>query len=264
MAGYRETSTWDSIAGMSPSDLLDALELLAVDRLRAALDAGLDPCAPVQGKAPIRWLTEMYSRGSGFAPCMRLLLERGAVLDDPVLAPVLCDDAAAMTRALREDPALLQHRTTLVCAFAPLEGASLLHVAAEYCHEKVARVLIAMGADVEAPAAIDAHGLNGHTPIFHTVNSAFNRAQPIMQLLLAAGARTDVFLPGLCWGRGFEWETTFLDVTPISFAQLGLLPQIHRNEQDIYENIRLLLHASGRAAPPFSNIPNRYLSADEV
>ena len=56
-----------------------------------------------------------------------------------------------------------------------------------------------------------------------------------------------------------EWETTVFDVTPISYAQFGLLPQVHREERDIYDNIRLLLDAAGRRVPPLENVPNRYL-----
>ena len=51
----------------------------------------------------------------------------------------------------------------------------------------------------------------------------------------------------------------FFDVTPISYAQMGLLSQVHRTEDDIYSNIRCLIEASGRKMPPLLNIPNRYL-----
>jgi len=150
----------------------------------------------------------------------------------------------------------------MVSAFTPLIGASLLHVAAEFGNLKAARVLIEMGADVNARAAVDLHGLNGHTPLFHTVNSNANRSAPLLRLLLDAGARVDVPLPGIIWGKDMEWETTFFDVTPVSYAQLGLLPQVHREERDIYDNIRLLLEAAGRTVPPLENVPNRYLHPD--
>ena len=39
---------------------------------------------------------------------------------------------------------------------------------------------------------------------------------------------------GISWGGGSEWETTFFEVTPVSYAQLGLMPQVHRRERDIY------------------------------
>jgi len=240
-------------------DLLIAFELHSVEQIRDILDAGLDPRAPIRGKSPVNWLLEMYTRSAAFPACLQLMLDRGAVLDDPAIAPVLLDDAEAMTAAIRTTPSLIDHRTSMVSAFTPLDGASLLHVAAEYGSARVARVLVEMGADVHVTAAVDEDGLNGHTPLFHTVNSIRNHAAPIMRLLLDAGARTDVRVPGITWGRGFEWETTIFDVTPISYAQFGLLPQVHRRERDIYETLKLLLTAAGRPVPPLSNVPNRYL-----
>jgi hypothetical protein len=80
-----------------------------------------------------------------------------------------------------------------------------------------------------------------------------------MRLLLSAGARTDVHLRGIIWGKGYQWETAFFDVTPISFAQMGLLPQVHRSEREISTNIKVLLEAAGRKVPPLENVPNRYL-----
>lgn len=238
---------------------LGAIECHAPSELRAVLDAGLSPQGLVRGRTLIQWLTEMYSRSDGFVDCLRLLLARGATLDDPALAPVLLNDPDALRAAVHANPALLTHRTTLVSAFTPLIGASLLHVAAEYGHLDAARALVELGAEVDARAAIDKFGLNGHTPLFHTVNSISNRAEPIMRLLLGAGASAETRLPGITWGKGFEWETTCFDVTPVSYAQLGLLPQMHRRERDIYANIGHLLQAARRNVPPLANIPNRYV-----
>ena len=69
-----------------------------------------------------------------------------------------------------------------------------------------------------------------------------------MRLLLEAGVRSDIRLLGITWGNGFDWETTCFDVTPVSYAQLGLLPQMHRSDQDVYGNVRSVLKATGRVA----------------
>ena len=187
------------------------------------------------------------------------MLDRGAQLDDPKLESVLLNDADALAAAVAADPSLLRHRTHMACTFTPLVGATLLHVAAECGHLAVAQRLLALGADPNTAADVDADGLNGHTPLFHTVNSNANRSAPIMRLLLAAGARVDARLAGITWGRGFEWETVCYDVTPLSYAQLGLLPQMQRTEADVYANIAELLAALGRPAPNLGNVPNRYL-----
>jgi catechol 2,3-dioxygenase-like lactoylglutathione lyase family enzyme len=39
-----------------------------------------------------------------------------------------------------------------------------------------------------------------------------------------------------------------------------LLPQVHRRESDIYDNIRLLVEAAGRLVPPLDNVPNQYVN----
>ena len=69
-----------------------------------------------------------------------------------------------------------------------------------------------------------------------------------MRLLLESGARADLRLQGITWGQGFEWETTCFDVTPVSHAQFGMLPQMQRTEQDCYANVAELLRAAGYAS----------------
>jgi ankyrin repeat protein len=241
------------------SDFLGAVETHSVEELLAAFDAGLDPRGTVEGKPLVAWLTEMYARSDRFADCLRLLLDRGAPINDPLALPVLLDDADGIAGMVATNPAAVAHRTTIRAAFTPLEDATLLHVAAEFGNGRAVQKLIELGADVNARAGVDEYGLGGQTPLFHTVNSNANRSAPIMQLLLDAGARVDVRLEGLVWGRGYEWETTLFDVTPISYAQLGNLPQMHRKEEDIAANVRALLEAAGRKAPPLANVPNQYL-----
>ena len=128
-------------------DLLCAFETHAVDTIREILDGGLDARSTIKGKTLTNNLIEMCARSDAFPDCLRLLLERGATLDDPRIAPVLLDDAEALSAALRRDPSLIEHRTSMVSAFTPLEGVSLLHVAAEFGNMRAARVLLEMGAD---------------------------------------------------------------------------------------------------------------------
>ncbi len=240
-------------------DLLSAFDGHHAEGVRAALDAGADAVSPINGKRPVYWLLEEYTRSDRLPVCLRLLFENGAVMPDPLVAPVLLDDADAIKKSFSENPSMLNHCTTLVSSFTSLTDVSLLHVAAEYGNLNATRALIELGADVNAAAGIDENGLNGHTPLFHTVNSNGNRSAPIMRFLVEAGANCDVHLDGIHWGKGYEWETAFFDVTPISYAQIGLFPQVHRNESDIYSNIKFLMEASGRKIPPLDNIPNRYL-----
>jgi ankyrin repeat protein len=246
---------------MSTADdeLLSAFDGHEVDGVRAALEAGANPCDPIRGKLPIDWLLGEHSRSEQLGDCLRLLIARGANLRDPAITPVLLNDAGAIKAAIIATPSLLRHTTRLVSAFTSLEGVSLLHVAAEFGNVDAVRVLIEAGADVNAKAEVDEYGLNGHTPLFHVVNASHNRSESIMRLLLTAGAHSDIRVAGIHWGKGYEWETTFFDVTPVSYAQMGLLPQVHRSEVDIYSRIKCLLGVSGRDVPPLGNVPNRYL-----
>jgi ankyrin repeat protein len=239
--------------------LLAAFDGHDIDAVRVALDAGADACSPVRGKLPIYWLLEEYTRSDRLPGCLQLLFERGANLDDPVVRSVLLDDAEGVNAAFAENKSLQAHRTTLRSAFTSLADVSLLHVAAEYGNQNAARALIELGADVNFAAGKDENGFNGHTPIFHTVNSNRNRSAPIMRMLVEAGADCTVRLAGVYWGKGYPWETVFFDVTPVSYAQFGLMPQVHRTEGDIYANIEFMITASHRKMPRLENVPNRYL-----
>lgn len=241
-------------------DLLHAFDGHATEDILAALRNGANPCEPVDGKLPIYWLLEEYTRSDRLPECLRMLIDCGASLLDQVVLPVLLDDADGIRAMIKAKPDLIRHRTTLISSFTSLVDATLLHVAAEYGNQVAAKTLIELGADVNAPAGIDEFGLNGHTPLFHTVNSNRNRSVPIMRMLLQAGAEVTVKLKGLRWGRGYPWETVFFDITPISFAQMGLLPQVHRNEFEIYSNIAELIAATGEQVPTLDNVPNKYLS----
>jgi hypothetical protein len=243
----------------SADDLLIAFELHSVDGIRAILESGFDVRAPINGKAPVNLLLEMYTRSDRFPECLRVLIDHGAELDDLATAPVLLDDVEMLRSAIDQDPDLVQRQVRMVSPFTSLDGVPLLHVAAEYGHIECARLLLEMGAPVDARASADGWGMNGHTALFHTVNSHANRSEPMMRLLLDAGAKADILVPGVNWGKSFAWETVFFDVTPIAYAQLGVVPQMHRDERDVQANVKTLLQAAGRKVPPLENVPNRYL-----
>jgi len=150
-------------------------------------------------------------------------LHAGATFNDPLLESLLLDRADKLRIILNSSP---------------------LHICAEYNSIDCARVLLDAGHPVDATAAIDANGLGGHSPVFHTVNSNRNYCRPRMELLADAGASLDVHLKGIVWGSGFEWETTILEVTPLSYAQCGLYFQFHRREDHLYSNLAYLYQKS--------------------
>jgi hypothetical protein len=239
--------------------LLFGFETHSTEKVQEALAKGIDVNSLIEGKMPLTWLVEMYLRSPKFSDCVRCLVQAGGRCPDAGLLAVLLDDSELLKAELRKNRSLIHQQMDIRCAFTPLLGASLLHVAAEFGLVNAATVLLEAGADVEAKAALDDYGFNGHAPIFHTVCQRGNHCLPVLRLLLEHGAKADTRLAGITWGKSFEWETTIFDVTPVSYTQAGLLPQFGRDERDVYENIKLLTKAAGRVIPRELNVPNKYL-----
>jgi ankyrin repeat protein len=95
---------------------------------------------------------------------------------------------------LQRSPALIERRYptlnigTTAGRMLTLKGATLLHVAAEFGQAEVARWLLDIGADVNAPALIDSEGLGGQTPIFHAATQNGDFAIELVRLFLSRGA----------------------------------------------------------------------------
>ena len=84
----------------------------------------------------------------------------------------------------------------------------------------------------------------------------------MMNFLLSRHADLTVKVRGIIWGKGYEWETLIPAVNPISYAMMGCLPQMHRNEITISNTVTLLLkHAYGINYLPV-NVPNKYLRSE--
>lgn len=241
------------------ADLLGAFEEHSPDAIRELLAAGVSPTEPIDGKRPIDSLIEMYLRSPRFAECLRVMLDAGATIGDPLLEAILLDDDAGVRGLLARSSDSLQKRLSPLCAFTSCRGVSALHICAEFNSIRCARVLLENGADVNARADDHADGVGGHTPIFHAVNSIFNYCRPAMELLIDAGANLNIRVKALLWGESMSWETVVYDVTPISYAQCGLYRQFHRREEDIYGNIEYLYRKRYKNAPPIRNVPNKYL-----
>ena len=244
------------------ADLIEAFETHSPGDIRAALAAGISPTEPIDGKRPIDALIETYLRSSRFSECLQIMLDAGAQVGDPLLQAVLLDDEEQLRELLSKSSENLQRKLNPLCAFTSCRGVSALHLCAEFNSTRCARVLIAAGADVNAPADRDADGLGGHPPVFHAVNSIFNYSRPVMELLVDAGADLNLRVQSILWGESMNWETVVYDVTPISYAQCGLYRQFHRREEDIYSNIQYLHRKLHHSEPRLRNVPNKYLAGN--
>jgi len=81
----------------------------------------------------------------------------------------------------------------------------------------------------------------------------------MLHYLLFKSVDLKLTVAGLIWGKGYEWETLIPAVNPISYAMMGLLPQMHRNEITISKVVSLLLKTTYGIDYTSSNIPNKYL-----
>lgn len=81
----------------------------------------------------------------------------------------------------------------------------------------------------------------------------------MLNFLLANNADLHITVPGLIWAKGHDWESLIPAVNPISYAMMGLLPQMHRSENTISKVVSTLLKHAYNIDYTASNIPNKYL-----
>ena len=240
-------------------ELLIQIELHSAEGIRDCFAHGINPNDHFRGEPLIYELTSEYTRSPRFKDCVKVFVDHGLEFDDKILLAVLSDDAGSLNDLINNQPNAISKKYTLRCAYTPLYEATLLHICAEFNHVSCAEILVKHGAGINATAGIDEYGFGGQTPIFHTVNQNSNNSSEMMDLLLSHSAGLELTVSGLIWGKGYEWETLIPSVNPISYAMMGLLPQMHRNEVTISKVVTTLLqHRYGLNYIP-KNIPCAYL-----
>ena len=239
--------------------IIGEIEVHSVEGIKECFENGISPNDFYNQEPLINELTSEYMRSPQFRECVKLFVDYGLEFDDKVLLSVLADDAAALELQMRTNPEALHDRYTIRCAFTPLYEVTLLHICAEYNHHACAEVLVQFGADINAKAGVDAHGFGGQTPIFHTVNQNRNNSAEMLDFLLSRSADLNVTVKGLVWGLGYPCETFIPAVNPISYAMMGLLPQMHRDEGVIANVVKKLMKAAFGIEYMTSNVPNQYL-----
>ena len=239
--------------------IIGDIETHSVEGITECFANELDPNVYYNNEPLIYELTSEYLRSSRFKECVRKFVDYGLIFDDKVLLSVLLDDAPSLANHLRNKPEIINNRYTLRCAFTPLYEITLLHICAEFNHVACAEVLVEHGADINAKAGFDENGFGGQTPIFHTVNQILNHSIDMLNFLLTKSADLKHTVAGLIWGNGYAWETLIPAVNPISYAMMGLLPQMHRNETEIFSIVSLLLSHAYEIDYTPSNVPNKYL-----
>ena len=81
----------------------------------------------------------------------------------------------------------------------------------------------------------------------------------MLKFFLERDAAINITIPGLIWGKGYDWETFIPAVNPISYAMMGLLPQMHRDEKTISSTVSVLMNAAYGIKYIPGNVPCAYL-----
>jgi len=215
------------------ADIAHLIELHDTEGIRECFENGFDPNSLFRGEPLIFELTSEYTRSPRFRDCVRVFIDYGLRMDDTALLALLSDDSTRLDKEIRSAPELVSKEYTLRCAYTPMTAVTLLHISAEFNHVRCAEILVRHGAEVNARAGKDENGFGGQTPVFHTVNQNGNQSADMLDFLLGQGADLHITVPGLIWGKGYPWETLIPSVNPVSYAMMGLLPQMHRDERTV-------------------------------
>jgi len=189
------------------------------------LNHGADPNCRKPGRrvTALDYLIGTYARSPKLGRCIDLLLAAGGTTryDLPGVFDILRDRLDSLAQRLDADPGLVHRQfPELDCGSTGsrrllLEGATLLHVAAEFGKLEAAKLLLDRGAPVNVRAAVDQAGVGGQTPIFHAVTQYDDHGLPVTQLLLDRGADLSmrVKLPG-----DYERPGEVVECTPLGYA----------------------------------------------
>jgi hypothetical protein len=238
-----------------------SIEVHSVEGIQKYFNEGGNPNEVHDGVPLFTTMVEMYTRTPRFKKCVQAFVQAGLVFENQFLLAVLLDDAKKLEEGIAASVTVTEETFSLFNnTYTPLSGATLLHFCAEYNAVNCGRLLIQSGADVNAKAGLDEHGFGGHTPIFHTVNQNSNNSEDMLNLLLECSADLSITVKGLIWGKGYEWETWIPSVNPISYAMMGLLPQMHRKETTIASVVSLLTKKAYGIDYQPANVPCAYLT----
>jgi ankyrin repeat protein len=203
-------------------------EAVDPEALKWLLDRGANPnCGNARGRGTaLDYVIATYGRSpERLSGCIELLLEAGGTTkyDAPGVLEVLRRRFDRLAERLDADSTLVHRRfPELDCGSTGgrrllLQGATLLHVAAEFGIVDAARLLLDRGADVNARATVDDAGVGGQTAIFHAATQFGDAGLPMARLLVERGAdlTVRVTLPG-----HYERPDEVVECTPSEYARL--------------------------------------------
>jgi hypothetical protein len=205
--------------------LFGACEVVDPVSVKWLLEHGADPNCPRLSPrtTALDYLIATYLRSPDLRECVELLIEAGGVTkyNVPCFLDLLLGRLDRVDEQLDTKPDLVHRRLEeLDCGSTAgrrllLQGATLLHVAAEFGDAEAAEFLLDRGADVNARATVDGDGVGGQTPIFHAASQNGDWGLAVTQLLLERGAdhAVRVKLPG-----HYERPDEVVECTPLGYA----------------------------------------------
>ena len=217
-----------------------ACETQQPESLKCLVQHGADPnVVSDQHGTCVQMLVGTYWRNpDGKHACLEVFAEAGYSFPDTAPMAVHRGRIDLLKACLTREPAVLQRRFSAAEIYpaelrlkpedglhcAPLDGATLLHMAIEYQEADLAQWMLDQGADVNASTAVDADGFGGHTPLFHTTITLGPKTDSLARLLLQNGADPNAratFRKQLRMTGNPETERMFEyhDVTAIDFAR---------------------------------------------
>ncbi len=178
--------------------ILYPAECLAPSVLKFLLEKGADPNRVYPEGSCQMTAFEMvlgtYGRSPQQAECLNILIEHGAKFQDGPEMDIFRDRLDELRARIQKQPELLKQRFPHVnygntgARSMTAKGGTLLHIAAEWNKLEAARMLLDLGADVNAKAALDERGLGGQTALFHAVSQYNAIGLDMLKLLVERGA----------------------------------------------------------------------------
>lgn len=204
---------------------------------------------------------ETYARNpAGKHQILETMVRHGVALPDTAPMAVHRGRVDLLERWRQRDPQLLARRFSHEAVFppdlgchadhdlalvgAPLDGATLLHIAADYEELDIVQWLLDRGADPNVRAAADSDGFGGHSALFNCVVSynAGLRDGGIARLLLDRGADPNLrasLRKALPFARDRSTHE-YRDVTPVGWAR-----QFHDQSYVCHAVVRALVERGG-------------------
>jgi hypothetical protein len=210
--------------------LFTPCENLQPEPLQWLLDHGADPNrghSRFAAATALDYVINTYPRApERLTACIDILLAAGAHTryDAPGVLPLLRGRNDELAALLDANPALVHRRHPELDAcgnsggrLLTLCGTTLLHAAAEYGFFDATRLLLDRGADVNARADVDSHGVGGQTPIFHALTHFMGVNPEVGELLMQRGA--DLAIRARVPGH-YERPGEVLDVSAAEYAEI--------------------------------------------